>query len=303
MAANNNNNNDAAQQEAQVMKAGLVAGQKVQRVMMTKDGTANTQVSAAGCIIPTGPLNRKSPVVLTDAGKHLFDMWEKGDVELRRVLDADKMNQLKDLLVATVDDRNKAEKAQKKELKQRLGEVTMSKAKPCTAGCGYDTKKGYTFNRVNADGRKVKPFPYCHRKDCKEARDEYAARHGCSPAGTPVASPMAPAPTGNNNNNNNVARQLFAAAPSPAKSLSEMSPNELLLKAQGLPEGAAQDRLLEMANFQRMSPDDVLGLACQLKNGPVQDFVLQVHSTMAGLSNDSGESSDAPSSARKAARR
>ena len=59
--------------------------------------------------------------------KELFAMWKNGDLELRRVLNANLMAQLEALLVNSVDDRKAAEKRLQKDEKDRLGKVALSK--------------------------------------------------------------------------------------------------------------------------------------------------------------------------------
>jgi len=69
-----------------------------------------------------------------------------------------------------------------------------------------------------------------------------------------MASPVHPS------NDNNAAAAIFppaaAASAPPAKSLSQMTSDELLEKALALPEGPAQERLLELYNARSVAASE-----------------------------------------------
>lgn len=114
-------------------------------------------------------MNGKAPIVLTEAGKGLFDLWKAGtDAELNRKLDKTLMRKLEAKLVATLDDRKKVEKQQTKDEATEYGFKKLSKSKPCH-NCENMTLKSYNFG-----DKSRKAIPFCHRKDCVEARNDYA---------------------------------------------------------------------------------------------------------------------------------
>jgi hypothetical protein len=109
-----NSNNAAAPTEVQVMRAMIINGQKLTKTMLKKTNEPNEQVAAKGCIVPQNALNAKKPIVLTPAGKGIFDLWQAGDVELVQRLDRNLMEQLRALLVNDSAARDNAEKVMKK---------------------------------------------------------------------------------------------------------------------------------------------------------------------------------------------
>jgi hypothetical protein len=147
----------------------LISGQKPTRTMLTKENQPNKSVAADGCIVPKVALNGKAPIVLTDVGKELFDLWEsERDEELNAVLDEALMLQLKEKLVESLEDRKKAEKQLAKDEVAAYGFKKLSKSKPCH-NCETNTLKSYNFG-----DKSRKAIPFCHRKDCVEARNDYA---------------------------------------------------------------------------------------------------------------------------------
>jgi len=241
------------QARAMRMHAAIADGEKICKTVYKKDGELSSVVNAEGCIVPTTALRQKH-VAISPAAAVLFRMWEQGDRVLRENLDEDLMNQLKAKLVQSKSEAKKLNKKADKEEKKNLGFKELSKAKPCI-NCENATKQAYTFNLLTPEGAKIKPMPYCHRKDCREARDEYAQSHGRpSAAPSPMASPVHPSVA---NDNNAPAAPAAAAASAPAKSLSEMTNDELLEKALALPEGhPAQNRLLELYNSRSVQASE-----------------------------------------------
>jgi aromatic ring-opening dioxygenase LigB subunit len=73
--------------------------------MMTKTNEPSKMVAANGCIVPLSALKAKKPIVLTPAGKQLFNLWQAGETELVQLLDRGLMEQLRVLLVADCDAR------------------------------------------------------------------------------------------------------------------------------------------------------------------------------------------------------
>ena len=231
--------NNNLSQEATVMRAALQQDQKITKTCLTKGGDPNKQVCGDGCIVPTGTLNNSKHIVLTPAGLELYNAWRAGDQVLRTALDDDLMTLLGKKLVASSAARKKADKESEKEETKRLGFKKLSKSKACT-NCGTNTLKAYTFNILG--GKKI---PYCHRKDCVEARDQYAAAHG-SPAPSPMASvatvpssPMA-APVVSNDNNS----PAPSVVQSPARAITDYTEDELMAKIMETPDGPFKLALL-----------------------------------------------------------
>jgi hypothetical protein len=210
-----NNNNGPS--EVQVLRQMLINDQKPTRTMLTKEGNPNKQVAAEGCIVPTNALNGKAPIVLTDAGKELFAIWKScTDAELNRKLDKTLMLKLEAKIVATVDARKKAEKQLTKDETAEFGFKKLSKSKPCH-NCETNTLKSYNFG-----DKSRKAIPFCHRKDCVEARNEYAAD----------LADAAPAAAPKNTKKKNLFAAPAAAAPAPAwtpsRKLTDLTNDELM---------------------------------------------------------------------------
>jgi hypothetical protein len=150
----------------------------------------------------------------------LFDLWKAGtDAELNRKLDKALMRKLEAKLVATLDDRKKVEKQLTKDEAAEFGFKKLSKSKPCH-NCDNVTLKSYNFG-----DKSRKAIPFCHRKDCVEARNEYAASLA-------DAAPEGAAAAPKNTKKKNLFAAPAAAAPAPAawtpsRKMTDLSDGEL----------------------------------------------------------------------------
>ena len=158
----NNNIPQDVQARAQRMRDAINDGEKITKTVYKKDGELSSVVNAEGCIVPTTALRQKH-VAISPAAALLFQWWEQGDEVLRENLDADLMNQLKARLLQSKSEAKKLNKKADKDEKKNLGFKELSKSKPCI-NCENATKQAYTFNLLTANGAKIKPMPYCHRK-------------------------------------------------------------------------------------------------------------------------------------------
>ena len=191
--------------ELEVLIAQINFGQKVSGTTITKGGTTSKQPSADKCIVPTNSLNSESPIVLSPIGKQLFDAWKAGNAVLNQKLDVELMRKLEAKLVGTNADRKKLDTQRVKDVNKQLGGSKASSSKPCLGDCGFNTTKQYKFGGT-------KKFAFCHRKDCVEQRDAYAAKKGIRASSISEASPSrsrSPSPMvfnfgASNLNNNNV---------------------------------------------------------------------------------------------------
>lgn len=204
----NNNNNTAAAAGAvpvaqetvrlgQLARENLVAANRITGTILTKEGLPSKEQSADGCIVPKRVLNdpKKSAIVLTPVGWYLLNLWQSNqDQQLNRMLDAALMNLVVRRAVRTLAEAKVANKAIDRQQADQLGYKKLTKSKACTE-CDNKTLRAYYFVKANGDKALAKPLPYCHRKDCIEARDAKARQIRASPTG-PQGQ------TANNNNNN-----------------------------------------------------------------------------------------------------
>lgn len=246
---NFNDNHFNLSEDAAHMRKSLQKGMKITGTCLTKAGDPCKQVNAKGCIVPTNVLKLKH-IPLTADGKELFNAWANGDQVLRNALDTAMMEDLRKRLVDSHAERKKRDEASDKEEAQRLGYKCFSKTVPCT-NCDAPTRKTYTFNIPGG-----KRIPYCHLKDCKEARDQFFAKSRTGIAGRKYGVPQGPSGPASLESeqassvvNTPIMQQQPVASPaSPSRSIDSYSEDEFMEKIMDTPDGPFKNALLRKFN-------------------------------------------------------